>query len=221
VVTTSVTAGAGVAVDLAAATSELPALAAGSPRTVTSTLTVACRTPGASTVTVESQVSLKNAADVDPDLTNNRRSVSFQVDCVVPIAINVRPGGSPNSINLNTDATLAALTTTAGEYGLPLAFDATAIDGASVRWGLRANLLNVATPAGAREIHGSGHIERSYELDERTVDADTDMVLHFKPSDSGLTVDSTEGCLKGRFRGSDGRMYTFFGCDSVRVVPAR
>jgi uncharacterized repeat protein (TIGR01451 family) len=221
VVTTSVTSGDGVVANLATSTSEVPALAAGSPRTVTSALTVGCRTAGASTVTVESQVSLKNAADVDPDLTNNRRSVSFQVDCVVPIAINVRPGGSPNSINLNTDATLAALTTRAGEYGLPMDFDATSIDGASVLWGLRANLLNVATPAGAREIHGTGHPERSYELDERTVDADTDMVLHFKPSDSGLTVDSTEGCLKGRFRGSDGRMYTFFGCDSVRVVPAR
>jgi hypothetical protein len=90
-----------------------------------------------------------------------------------------------------------------------------------VLWGLRANLLNVATPAGAREMHGTGHLERSYELDERTVDADVDMVLHFKPSESGLTPATTEGCLKGKFRGTDGRTYTFFGCDSVRVVPAR
>jgi uncharacterized repeat protein (TIGR01451 family) len=221
VVTTTVTAGDGVAANLATATSEQPALAAGSPRTVTSTLTVACRAAGASTVTVESRIALKNSADVDPDLTNNRRSVSFQVDCVVPIAINVRPGGSPNSINLNTDATLAALTTGAGEYGLPVAFDATSIDVASVRWGLRSNLLNVAAPAGAREVHGRGHPERSYELDEKTVDADTDMVLHFKPSDSGLTSTTTEGCLKGKFLGTDGRTYTFFGCDSVRVVPAK
>jgi uncharacterized repeat protein (TIGR01451 family) len=221
VVTTSVTSGDGVAANLATSTADVPALAAGSPRTVSSALTVACRAAGASTVTVDSQVGLKNAADVDPDLTNNRRSVSFQVDCVVPIAINVRPGGSPNSINLNTDATVAALTTRAGEYGLPVDFDATSIDGASVLWGLRANLLNVATPAGAREIHGTGHLERSYELDETTVDADTDMVLHFKPSDSGLTPASTEGCLKGKFRGAGGRMYTFFGCDSVRVVPPK
>lgn len=221
VVTTAVNAGDNVVANLVTTSSELPALATGSPRAITSALTVSCRTPGAGTVTVESQVSLKNAADVDPDLTNNRRSVSFQVDCVVPIAINVRPGGSPNSINLNTDATVAALTTRAGEYGLPVDFDAGSIDGASVLWGLRANLLNVAAPAGASEVHGRGHLERSYELDERTVDADTDMVLHFKPSESGLTVASTEGCLKGTFRGSDGRPYTFFGCDSVRVVPAR
>ena len=221
VVTTSVTADAGVTVSPATTTSEQAALAAGSPRTVTSAMNVECRTAGAMTVTVATDIRLKHAADVDPDLTNNRRSVSFQVDCVVPIAINVRPGGSPNSINLNTDATLAALTTRAGEYGLPVDFDATAIDGASVRWGLRANLLNVATPAGAREMHGVGHPEASYELDERTVDADADMVLHFKPSESGLTAASTEGCLKGKYRGTDGRTYTFFGCDAVRVVPAR
>ena len=48
------------------------------------------------------------------------------------MAINVRPQGFPNSINLNTDATLAALTTAAGEYGLPLDFDATTIDPLSV-----------------------------------------------------------------------------------------
>lgn len=66
-----------------------------------------------------------------------------------------------------------------------------------------------------------GHPERSYELDERTVDADTDVVLHFKPSDSGLNASTTEGCLKGKYRGADGRMYTFFGCDSVRIVPAK
>ena len=221
VVTSRVTAEPGVVANLAASTSEQPALAAGSPRSLSTALTVSCRTPGASTVTVESEITLKNSTDIDPDLTNNVRSVSFRVDCVVPIAINVRPGGSPNSINLNTDATVAALTTRAGEYGLPLDFDATTIDGAGVLWGLRANLLNVATPAGAREMHGAGHPERSYELDERTVDADVDLVLHFKPSESGLTATSTEGCLKGKYRAADGRSYTFFGCDSVRVVPAR
>lgn len=221
VVTTTVTADAGVTVTPATTTSEQAALAVGSPRTLTSAMTVECRAAGAMTVTVATQIALKNASDVDPDLTNNRRSASFQVDCVVPIAINVRPGGSPNSINLNTDATLAALTTQAGEYGLPVAFDATKIDAASVLWGVRSNLLNAATPAGASEIHGKGHVERSYELDEVTVDADTDMVLHFKPADSGLTTASTEGCLKGKFTGADGRRYTFFGCDSVRIVPAK
>jgi uncharacterized repeat protein (TIGR01451 family) len=219
VITTTPSADPGISVSPATATSEQVTLAVGSPRTVTSTVVLECRSPGLRTVAVQAGVRLTNAADTDPDVTNNQRSVSFTVDCVVPIAINVRPNGSPNSINLNTDATLAALTTRAGEYGLPLDVDATTIDVSSVRWGLRSNLLNTATPTGAAESHGKGHPERSYELDETTVDGDLDLVLHFKPSESGLTAASTEGCLKGRLRGADGGSYTFLGCDSVRIVP--
>jgi hypothetical protein len=113
---------------------------------------------------------------------------------------------------------VAALTTVAGEYGLPLDFDATAIDVSRTLWGLRTNLFNVAGPTGAAEIHGVGHPERSYELDESTRDADLDLVLHFKPSESGLTTRSTEACLKGKYLATDGNTYTFLGCDSVRVV---
>ena len=69
------------------------------------------------------------------------------------------------------------------------------------------------------EVHGTGHIEKSYELDERTRDADLDMVLHFKSEFSGLTLSSTQACVKGRFVGAGGNIYKFFGCDSVKVVP--
>ncbi|MGH3858360.1 hypothetical protein [Actinokineospora sp.] len=218
VLTTSASGSSGVIVTPASATSAQPALAVGSPRTVRTEATVDCTSPGVKTVTLTAALALKNAADLDPDLTNNQRASSFQIDCVVPVAINVRPKGFPNSINLNTDATLAALTTAAGEYGLPLDFDATKIDVTTTLWGLRANLVNTATPFGAREVHGEGHPERSYELDERTRDADLDLVLHFKPADSGLTLSSKEACLKGRYLAPDGNTYTFLGCDSVRVV---
>ncbi|MFB7172819.1 hypothetical protein ACFCYM_18610 [Streptomyces sp. NPDC056254] len=55
-------------------------------------------------------------------------------------------------------------------------------------------------------------------MDERTRDRDTDRVLHFKPSGSGPTLASTRACLKGWYRAADGQMYTYLGCDSVRVV---
>ncbi|SDH93044.1 Peptidase M66 [Actinokineospora alba] len=218
VLTTSASGDSGVTVTPASSTSEQAALAVGSPRTVRTTAAVDCASPGVKTVTLTAALALKNAADTDPDLTNNQRASSFQIDCVVPIAINVRPKGFPNSINLNTDATVAALTTAVGEYGLPIAFDATKIDVSTTLWGLRANLFDAATPFGAREVHSAGHPERSYELDERTRDADLDLVLHFKPADSGLTLSSTEACLKGRYLAPDGNTYTFLGCDSVRVV---
>ena len=69
------------------------------------------------------------------------------------------------------------------------------------------------------EQHGKNHLERSYELDEKTRDADKDGVMHFKPTGSGLAVGVTEGCLKGKYDAGGGRRYTFFGCDSVRIVP--
>jgi hypothetical protein len=185
---------------------------------VTSKASVNCTKPGLKTVTLTASLTLANPADLDPDPSNNQRTASFQIDCVVPIAVNVRPQGYPNAVNLNTDATVAALTTKAGEYGLPLAFDATGIDVSTARWGLRSNLFNTTTPTGAKEIHGIAHPERSYELDERTRDADLDMILHFKPADSGLTLSSTQACLKGRYTAPDGNAYTFLGCDSVRVV---
>ncbi len=158
------------------------------------------------------------AADTDPVSTNNTASATFTIDCVVPIAINIRPGGTPNSINLNTDATLAALTTKAGEYGLPLAFDAATINVSTVKLGLRSNLFNVATATGATEIHSRVDLEDSFELNERTRDRDLDGVMHFKPSASGLTTGVTESCVKGRFT-SGATSYTSFGCDAVVVRP--
>ena len=218
VLTTTATAEAGLTVVPASSTSAVNALAVGSPRSVAYSATIRCDAPGAKTVTLTTAVTTKNAVDIDPDTTNNSRTVQFSVDCVVPIVINVRPGGSPNPINLNTDATLAALTTVAGEYGLPLAFNATRIDVTRTLWGLRPRLLNTATPSGASEIHRQLHPTDSYELNEKTRDGDLDAVMHFKPSASGLAVGNTEACLKGKYTAPNGAIYTFFGCDSVRVT---
>ncbi|MGW2563115.1 CARDB domain-containing protein [Streptomyces sp. NPDC001514] len=218
VLTTTATADAGVSVTPATETAQQTALSVGTPQKATYTARLECTSPGVKHVRLDSKLALKNAEDVDPDPSNNTASTAFQIDCVVPIAVNVRPGGFPNSVNLNTDATLAALTTRAGEYRLPLDFDATDIDVSQTYWGLRERLFNTATPAGARETHGRGHPGDSYELDERTRDGDTDLVLHFKPNESGLNLTSTRACLKGKYRAPGGQVHTFLGCDSVRVV---
>lgn len=119
VLTTTASADSGLTVVPVSSTTAVNALAVGSPRSVGYSATVRCDAPGAKTVTVTTAVTTKNAVDIDPDPANNNRTVQFSVDCVVPVGINVRPGGSPNPINLNTDAALAALTTVPGEYGLP------------------------------------------------------------------------------------------------------
>jgi uncharacterized repeat protein (TIGR01451 family) len=213
------TASAGLSVTPPSRTLAVDRLEVGSPRSVSDAYQLTCTTPGVKTISLAYELSLKNAADTDPDLSNNTASESFDIDCVVPIAINIRPHGYPNSINLNTDATLAALTTNAGEYGLPFAFDAATIRIDTVRFGLRSLLFNVSPIGGAPERHGKNHLERSYELDETTRDADLDGVMHFKPPGSGLQAGSTQGCLKGRYDAGGGATYTFLGCDSVRIVP--
>jgi uncharacterized repeat protein (TIGR01451 family) len=213
------TASAGLTVSPPGRTQAVDRLEVGSPRTVGDAYRLTCSTPGVKTVKLDYELSLKNAADTDPDLSDNTASATFDIDCVVPIAINIRPHGFPNSINLNTDATLAALTTRAGEYGLPLDFDAAGIKIATVRFGLRSLLFNVSAPGGAPEMHQKNHLERSYELDETTRDQDLDGVMHFKPPGSGLQKGSTQGCLKGRYDAGGGATYTFLGCDSVRIVP--
>jgi hypothetical protein len=85
---------AGVSVTPASFTSTQDALAVGTSRTVPFAVRLECTSPGLKTVQLTARLALRNAEDTDPDLTNNQESTSFQIDCVVPIAINVRPGQS-------------------------------------------------------------------------------------------------------------------------------
>jgi uncharacterized repeat protein (TIGR01451 family) len=157
---------------------------------------------------------LVHAAAVDPNPADNTAVTTTAV--YVPVAINIRPGAFPNAVNRNGQVSLAVLSTNAGEAGFPLAFDATTIDPLSVRFGPAALVLG---GAGASEIHGVGHIQDAFELDEVTKDGDLDMVLHFRATDAGLTLATTEACVIGQFTAPGGATYTFFGCDSIKVVP--
>jgi hypothetical protein len=71
---------------------------------------------------------------------------------------------------------------------------------------------------GALEIHNRGHLEDAFELDEVTKDGDLDMVLHFKASDSGLSLGDVEACVIGNWTDTGGVVHSFFGCDAVRIV---
>jgi len=93
------------------------ALAVGSPQVIDQFFTIQCEAPGAQQVVFDVMISPANAADTDPDLANNAGSVVVEVECVVPIVINVRPANSFNRINLGSGASVpvAALTT-----GMPI-----------------------------------------------------------------------------------------------------
>ncbi|MFC0508789.1 hypothetical protein [Micromonospora costi] len=216
--TTTAVAGPGLTVTPASQTATLTGVAVGADVTDTDQWTVRCDAPGLRTVTFTSTVATVHAADVDLVPGNNTRSTTHTVDCAVPVTVNIKPGGDPNSINLGAGGDtvpLAVLTTAAGEYGNPLAFDATTIVATTARFGDRAVVLG---GGGGAETHGRRHDERSYELDERTRDADLDAVLHFRASEGGFTPDDTEGCLVGTFTTAAGS-FSFFGCGPVRIVP--
>lgn len=194
--------------------SSVTALAVGSPQAVGETFTLECVTPGVQTFTFDVAIAPANAADSDPNPANDTAQVSVDIDCVVPVAINVKPGGG-NPINTtNGVVPVGVLTTAAGEYALPLAFDATTIDPLSVFFGNEAETFGGL--GGAQETHSRSHLEDTVELDERTRDGDIDNVLHFAADATSLTPADTEACVFGSFTvGSD--TFRFFGCDSVRV----
>lgn len=214
----SATASAGASITPTSTSSAEPALGLGETRVRDTVYTVRCLQPGSHTFTITASIALANAADVDPSLANNGRSLSFTIECVVPVAVNVMPGSFPNPIDLSSQGniTVAVLTTLAGEYGLPLSFDATTIDPLSTRFGART--LVFSELGGAPEAHGMGHLEDSLEKNERTRDGDLDMVLHFATQQTGLMAGATEACIKGQFT-SGGQRFKFFGCDGIVIRP--
>lgn len=185
-------------------------------RVVDEVFTIQCNGASEHTFTFTNNIMPANyPVDTDPDLSNNSATVDLVVECVVPVAINIKPESNPNSLNLRGDASVAILTTTAGEYGLPLAFDATLIDPLSVHFGPEDSIW--FETGGATEKHGTGHLEDAFELDEITLDGDMDMVLHFVVADSGIQRGDTQACVKGTWTDTGGNVHKFFGCDSIRT----
>jgi uncharacterized repeat protein (TIGR01451 family) len=203
---------------LVATTQEL-ALALDEEREVFETFTITCGGYSNHAFTFSNEIQPLHPDDTDPDQSNNFASVDLTVECVVPVAINIKPGSFPNSINPNARGVIpvAVLTTLAGEYGLPLDFDATTIDVLTVRFGPRDLVWQEL--GGAPHFHRTGHIEDSYELDEVTRDGDLDMVLHFLTALTGIQRGDVEACVKGQWTDGLGEVHKFFGCDSVRTVP--
>jgi serine protease len=187
-------------------------------RLVEQAFTIRCEEPGQQMVDFDVAIAPVNAADTDPNPANDTGQVTVTLECVTPIAINIRPGNPFNRINVGSEliVPVAALTTGVGEYGLPLAFDATTILPASARFGPGPEVWS--DTGGAPIDNGIFHVRDSFELDDRTKDRDPDLVLHFRSSRSGITDGDVEACVKGRYQ-VDGQVFSFFGCDAIATIP--
>ncbi len=208
----------GIAVDPVSVTSVAAAVEIDEVRTIeVATFDLTCLAPGVQEVTFEVDIRPDSIHDIDPDETNNHGEVTVTLECVVPIAINIRPGNQHNVINPGSQAIVpvAALTTDAGEYDLPVAFDATLIDPATVRFG-DPDLVWAET--GGAAIHGKAHVRDAHELDDKTKDGDDDLVMSFRTSQTGIGHGDVEACMKGLFD-HDGVPVPFFGCDSITTIP--
>lgn len=177
------------------------ALGVSEQRVIEQTFTLQCKGYGRHTFAFASEIRPLNVADKDPDVSNNQVRTTFDVECVLPIAIDVVPA----QIHLrgNNVVPVLALDNEAGEYGLPFEFEASAIEPLNVRFGSYDTVWN--DTGGASETHGKGHRNGK------------GMMLHFRASETGLTVDDTAVCLKGTWYDSDGNSHTFFGCDEVVI----
>jgi hypothetical protein len=200
------------AVDPTSATHQQAAVALEEERTAAQDYDISCTGPGTATFTFGATVS-PAGGEVDPNPGNDAGETTLDVDCVVPVTINIKPGSAANQLNLKSGGSVpvAALTTRSGEYGNPVAFDATTIDAASLRFGSRAA---VTAGGGAPEEHGQIHPEDSFEMDERTRDGDLDAILHFAVRQSGLAGTETKACVAGTYGPTD---IPFIGCDNVKL----
>ncbi len=205
------------------ATDQALALGLNEQRTLDESYTIRCDSAGNHIFTFTTEIQPLRQGDTDANQANNKASVQVPVDCVAPaapvvqVAINIKPGSNPNSINTRSNGVIPVgiLTTKAGEYNKPLAFDATKIDPRSVRFGPRACVW--AETCGAFVVRKSWSIQDIYELDELTKDGDKDLILNFLTYDARIAKGMTEACVKGTWTDSSGASRTFFGCDSIRT----
>jgi hypothetical protein len=116
------------------------------------------------------------------------------------VAIDIKPGSDPNSINPRSKGVIpvAILSTNTAEDDAP-DFDATQVDALTVEFG----------PYGAVESHGQGHVE---DVDG---DGDPDMVFHFNTRETGIVCGDADATLTGE---SDAGDTLFTGTDTVKTV---
>lgn len=216
-VTFTASADPGVTVTLPATPAAIPALAVGGVKTAEQTATLTCDAPGTHTIVFQATAAPDEAATNDPVAANDSAAHTVTVECLQPVAINIKPGSATNPINQGARGAIpvAVLTTGAGEYGLPVAFDATSVNVASLRFGPLDLLQN---GVGAPEKHQRGHFEDSFELDELIRDGDLDLIAHFPTQSTPIPPGTVELCVRGTVEAA-GMSYGFVGCDTVVLKP--
>jgi hypothetical protein len=128
---------------------------------------------------------------------NNYNFLEFDPEAEPPgpieVAIDVKPGSFPNSINPRSNGVIpVAILTTPG-------FDALSVDAATLRF---------SGPAGAPIAHAAPHPE------DADGDGDVDLVVHFRTRQTGIACGDVEATLVGATVGGD----PITGSDGILTV---
>jgi hypothetical protein len=146
---------------------------------------------------IEVRVTLKASPDgLSPVLSDIRVQPAETEPAGTEVAVDIKPGSYPNSINIKRTTGVIAVAVLGGDD-----FDVSTIDVASLRFG-----PDQAVPA---------HDLRNPMQHVEDVDGDgyLDLVSHYVVGETGLEVGDTEACLIGATLGGT----PIEGCDSVRV----
>lgn len=198
-------------------TTTVTALDVGTPQTVAGTVEVTCTAPGLQDITLDASIAPTDAADTDPVAANDAGSVTITIDCAVPVHVDVEPGDPSDVLRTfsNGNAFVGVFTTDAGEYGLPIAFDATTILEPTIRLGT----ANAVQNGGGIAPRFADHKDlQELGANEKGKDGDRDQRLRFVRSEIPLGPSATEACVLGRFDDGTGPL-TFYGCAPVTIDP--
>ena len=149
-------------------------------------------------------VPLADCTDADGNpITTDQRGVArpqgtacdigaYEVEAEITVAIDIKPGSFPNSINPQSKGVIPVAILTTGT------FDATTVDPTTVLFG--------PTGTEAAPVHSA-----LADVDE---DGDTDMILHFNTQGTGIVCGDTSASLTGETSGGE----AIEGSDSINTV---
>ena len=172
---------------------------------------VRCTTPGPATILVKGRAKMVSPGHVEPNSYNDSKEGRFTIDCVIPVAVNVVPGDATNTVAPGAPFDVAVLSTTAGEYGLPLDVDHSMLDASSM-------VLGSAQPPGpgfTGNAPAGDWLADSFELDDVRQDGDTDTVAQFGAP--GGEPHGNDVCVQGRVKTVLERPVWFYGCDILII----
>ena len=130
------------------------------------------------------------------DLAGNSSSVTHNYEVTrLVVAIDIKPGSDPNSINLGSKGVIPVGVFSGNYSGVEL--DATTI--------VDETLV----------FEGTGIAHKGTHDEDLDGAGGLDNVSHYRTQETSLTEASVEGCLVGETSGG----ILFTGCDSVRIVP--